>query len=38
MKVIKQAVMPNGTKIQLEDWSDKNTKEYSKRFMRYKRH
>lgn len=29
MKVIKQAVMPNGTKIQLEDWSDKNTKEYS---------
>lgn len=29
MKVIEQAVIPNGTKIQLEDWSDKNTKEYS---------
>ena len=28
MKIIERAVMPNGTKIQLEDWSDKNTKEY----------
>ncbi len=29
MKVIERATMPNGTEIQLEDWSDKNTKEYS---------
>lgn len=28
MKVIEKAVMPNGTEIQLEDWSDKNTKEH----------
>lgn len=28
MKVIEKAVMSDGTKIQLEDWSDKNTKEY----------
>lgn len=28
MKVIKRAVMPNGTEIVLEDWSDKNTPEY----------
>ncbi len=28
MKVIERAVMPNGTEIQLEDWSDKNTSEY----------
>lgn len=27
MKVIDRAVMPDGTKIQLEDWHDKNTKE-----------
>ena len=25
MKVIERAVMPNGTEILLEDWSDKNT-------------
>lgn len=28
MKVIEFAVMPNGTEIVLEDWSDKNTPEY----------
>lgn len=28
MKVLESAVMPNGTEIQLEDWSDKNTPEY----------
>ena len=28
MKIIERAVMPNGTEIQLEDWSDKNTPEY----------
>lgn len=28
MKVIERALMQNGTEIQLEDWSDKNTKEY----------
>lgn len=28
MKVIEQAVMPNGTEIQLEDWSENNTREY----------
>lgn len=28
MKVIERAVMPNGTEIQLEDWSEDNTKEY----------
>lgn len=27
MKVIDRAVMSDGTKIQLEDWHDKNTKE-----------
>lgn len=26
MKIIERAVMPNGTKIQLEDWSDKTQK------------
>jgi hypothetical protein len=28
MKVIERAVMPNGTDIQLEDWSKHNSKEY----------
>lgn len=28
MKIIEWAVMPNGTEIQLEDWSENNTKEY----------
>ncbi len=28
MKVIERAVMPNGTEIQLEYWSDKNTPQY----------
>lgn len=28
MKVIERAVMPNGTEILLEDWSDKNTPEF----------
>lgn len=28
MKIIEKAVMPDGTKIQLEDWSEKNTIEY----------
>lgn len=29
MKIIERAVMPNGTEIQLEDWRDKNTQEFS---------
>lgn len=28
MKVIERTTMPNGTIILLEDWSDKNTKEF----------
>lgn len=28
MKIIEKATMPNGTEIQLEDWSEKNTAEY----------
>lgn len=28
MKVIERATMPNGTKIQLEDWSEHNSEEY----------
>lgn len=28
MKTIERATMPNGTIILLEDWSDKNTKEF----------
>ena len=28
MKVIEKAAMPNGTKIQLEDWSEKNTSKH----------
>lgn len=28
MKILEKAIMPDGTAIQLEDWSDKNTKEY----------
>ena len=28
IKIIEKATMPDGTKIQLEDWSDKNTAEY----------
>lgn len=28
MKILEKAIMQNGTEIQLEDWSDKNTKEY----------
>ena len=28
MKIIERAVMPNGTKIQFEDWSEHNTAEY----------
>ena len=28
MKILERAVMPNGTKIQLEDWSEYNTAEY----------
>lgn len=28
MKVIERATMPDGTEIQLEDWSDKNTKQF----------
>lgn len=28
MKVIEKAIMPDGTSIQLEDWSGNNTKEY----------
>jgi hypothetical protein len=27
MKILKKATMPNGTEIQLEDWSDTNTAE-----------
>ena len=29
MKVLEKATTPNGIEIQLEDWSDKNTEEYS---------
>lgn len=28
MKVIEMAVMPNGTEIQLEDWSEHNTEKF----------
>lgn len=28
MKVIERATMPNGTEIQLEDWSDKNAEKF----------
>ena len=28
MKIIECATMPDGTKIQLEDWSDKNTEQF----------
>lgn len=28
MKVLERATMPNGVKIQLEDWSENNTKEH----------
>lgn len=28
MKVIERATMPDGTEIQLEDWSDKNTEQF----------
>lgn len=28
MKIIERATMPNGTEIQLEDWSDKNTERF----------
>ena len=28
MKIIEKATMPNGTEIQLEDWSEKNTEKY----------
>lgn len=28
MKIIEKATMPNGTEIQLEDWSSHNTPEY----------
>lgn len=28
MKVIERATMPDGTKILLEDWSDKNTEQF----------
>ena len=28
MKVIKTSIMPNGTEIQLEDWSEHNSTEY----------
>lgn len=28
MEIIERAVMPNGTEIQLEDWSSQNTLEY----------
>lgn len=28
MKVLEKATMPNGTEIQLEDWSEKNTEEF----------
>ena len=28
MKIIEKSKMPDGTKIQLEDWHDKNTKDY----------
>lgn len=28
MQILDKAVMPDGTKIQLEDWHDENSKEY----------
>ena len=28
MKILERAIMPNGTKIQLEDWSEHNTAEH----------
>ena len=28
MKIIERAIMPDGTKIFLEDWSDKNTEQF----------
>ena len=28
MKIIERATMPDGTKIQLEDWSEKNTEQF----------
>lgn len=28
MKIIEKTMMPNGTKIQLEDWSELNTSDY----------
>ena len=28
MKILEKTVMPDGTPIQLEDWSDRNTPEY----------
>lgn len=28
MKILERAIMPNGTEIQLEDWSEHNTAEY----------
>ena len=28
MKIIERATMPDGTEIQLEDWSDKNTEQF----------
>ena len=28
MEIIERAIMPNGTEIQLEDWSDKNTEQF----------
>lgn len=28
MKIIERATMPDGTEIQLEDWSDKNTEDF----------
>lgn len=28
MKIIEKAIMPDGTSVQLEDWSGNNTKEY----------
>ena len=28
MKIIERATMPDGTEVQLEDWSDKNTEQF----------
>ena len=28
MKIIERAIMPDGTNILLEDWSDKNTEQF----------